>query len=69
MIWGTGPDNFTAKDYEEIGAKLWVPGNPIPVVSKTLIDLYKGLYDTGTLDGFSPPGSPGRRLISRKLKE
>jgi methylisocitrate lyase len=60
LIWGSGPTFFMAKDYEEIGAKLWVPGNPIPVVSKTLIDLYKGLRDTGTLDRFSPPGLPPR---------
>lgn len=64
-IWGTGPDNFTAKDYEEIGAKLWVPGNPIPVVSQTLIDLYRGLKDTGTLKGFSPPGLPGRSYFNK----
>ena len=57
-IWGSGPPSFIAKDYEEIGAKLWVPGNPIPVVSKTLIDLYQGLKDTGTLKGFSPSGTP-----------
>jgi len=57
-IWGTGPDTFTAEDYEEMGAKLWVPGNPIPIVSKVLIDLYRGLYDTRTLKGFSPHGAP-----------
>ena len=65
LIWGVGPSSFIAKDYEEIGAKLWVPGNPIPVVSQTLIDLYKGLKDTGTLKGFSPPGLPPRSYFSK----
>jgi methylisocitrate lyase len=64
-IWGTGPDSFTAVDYAEIGAKLWVPGNPIPVVSKVLISLYQGLYDTGTLNGFSPPGTPSNNDLFR----
>jgi 2-methylisocitrate lyase-like PEP mutase family enzyme len=64
-IWGSGPDDFIAKDYEEIGAKLWVPGNPIPVVSQTLIDLYKGLKDTGTIKGFSPPGLPPRSYFNK----
>jgi len=65
LIWGVGPLSFTAKDYEYIGAKLWVPGNPIPVVSQTLINLYKGLRDTGTLDGFSPPGLPPRSYFNK----
>jgi 2-methylisocitrate lyase-like PEP mutase family enzyme len=66
LIWGTGgPSDFSAKDYEEVGAKLMVPGNPIPVVCKILIELYKGLYDTGTLDGFSPPGLPGRDYFNK----
>jgi methylisocitrate lyase len=65
FIWGSGPSSFIAKDYAEIGAKLWVPGNPIPVVSQTLINLYKGLYDTGTLDAFSPPGLPSRAYFNK----
>jgi 2-methylisocitrate lyase-like PEP mutase family enzyme len=65
LIWASGPSWFVAKDYEEIGAKLWVPGNPIPVVSKTLIDLYQGLYDTGTLKAFSPPGLPNRAYFNK----
>jgi methylisocitrate lyase len=65
FIWGSGPSSFIAKDYEEIGAKLWVPGNPIPVISQTLINLYKGLYDTGTLDTFSPPGLPNRAYFNK----
>ena len=57
-IWGSGPEEFTAKDYEDIGAKMWVPGNPLPGVSKLLIDMYKGLYDTGSTRSFFPPGIP-----------
>jgi len=25
-IWGMGPHDFSAKDFEDIGAKMWVPG-------------------------------------------
>ena len=58
-IWGMGPPyDLTAKDYEEIGAKLFVPGNPLPPVTKTLIDMYKGLYDTGTEKSFHPSDLP-----------
>ena len=24
MIWGMGPDDLTAKDYQDIGTKIWV---------------------------------------------
>ena len=51
-IWGSGPEEFTVKDYEDVGAKMWVPGNPLPGVSKVLIDMYKGLYDTGSTKSF-----------------
>lgn len=57
-IWGSGPEEFTAKDYADIGAKLWVPGNPLPGVAKVLIDMYKGLFETGSTKSFSPPGMP-----------
>jgi len=64
-IWGSGPEEFTAKDYEDIGAKMWVPGNPLPGVSKLLIDMYQGLYDTGSTKSFSPPGMPKAEYLNK----
>ena len=54
-IWGMGPFDFTAQDYADIGAKMWVPGPPHGAVMKLALDLYRGLRDTGTLKGFTPP--------------
>ena len=51
-IWGSGPEEFTTKDYEDVGAKLWVPGNPLPGIAGTLINMYKGLYETGSTKSF-----------------
>jgi hypothetical protein len=53
-----GPHDFSAKDYEEIGAKMWVPGPPNSAVAKWVIELYKNLYETGTLEGYPAPGGP-----------
>ena len=64
-IWGSGPEEFTAKDYEDIGAKLWVPGNPLPGVAKVLTDMYKGLYDTGSTKSFFPPGMPSSDYLNK----
>ena len=57
-IWAMGPHDFSAKDYEEIGAKMWVPGPPNSAVAKYVIELYKGLYEKGTLEGYPAPGGP-----------
>ncbi len=65
LIWGMGPFDFTAKDYEEIGAKLWVPAAPIAAVTKALFDAYQGLYDTGTLKSYAPPGAPDRAFLDK----
>jgi methylisocitrate lyase len=63
-IWGTEPFEFTAKDFEEVGAKLCgVPSNPLPSVAKLLTDLYKSLYDTGTHDSFFT-GPPSRDFLN-----
>jgi 2-methylisocitrate lyase-like PEP mutase family enzyme len=65
LIWGMGPFEFTAKDYEEIGAKLWVPAAPIAAITKALFDAYQGLYDTGTLKSYAPPGIPDRSYLDK----
>jgi methylisocitrate lyase len=64
-IWGSGPEEFTTKDYEDIGAKLWVPGNPLPGVAKALIDMYKGLYDTGSTKSYFPAGMPDIAYLNK----
>jgi hypothetical protein len=57
-IWGMGPHDFSAKDFEDIGAKMWVPGPPNSAVAKWVIELYKNLYEKGTLEGYPAPGGP-----------
>ena len=64
-IWGSGPEEFTTKDYEDIGAKLWVPGNPLPGVAKALIDMYQGLYDTGSTKSYFPAGMPDIAYLNK----
>jgi methylisocitrate lyase len=64
-IWGSGPEEFTTKDYEDVNAKLWVPGNPLPGVAKALIDMYKGLYETGSTKSFFPPGMPDDAYLNK----
>jgi len=64
-IWGSGPEEFTARDYEDIGAKLWVPGNPLPGVAKVLIDMYKGLYNTGSTNSFFLEGMPADAYLNK----
>ena len=67
MIWGMGPFEFTAKDYEDVGAKMWVPGSPMGPVSKTLFDCYTSLHDTGTLATYTHPAGTYRHYLD-KLK-
>ena len=67
LIWGMGPFEFTAKDYEDIGAKMWVPVPPTGSVTKLVLELYQGLHDTGTLKGYTPSAGPYRQYLD-KLK-
>ena len=49
LIWGMGPDEFTAKDYEDVGAKLWVAGSAGILVTKAVLDFYQKFHDTGII--------------------
>jgi len=40
------------------GPKMWVPGPPNSAVAKYVIELYKGLFEKGTLEGYPAPGGP-----------
>ena len=58
LIWGIGgygiAADFTAKDWEDIGAKIWAPGPLNAAVKKLVRDLLQVLHDTGTIDGYTP---------------
>jgi 2,3-dimethylmalate lyase len=46
--WGMEPHGFTAKDCEEIGAKVWVPYTPpTDAVKKALFGVYREVYQAG----------------------
>jgi methylisocitrate lyase len=65
-IWGMGPPGFTAKDCEEIGAKMWVPKySPRSAVVQALAGVYQEVYDTG--DYKPQPGTLGAE-ISKKMR-
>jgi len=71
-IWGMGPHTSTAKDYEDVGAKLWVTGRITNIVSNAIIDFYAKFKETGKfpIEAFdaAPPGPMGERLQElRKL--
>ena len=71
-IWGMGPHTFTAQDYADVGAKLWVTGRVASVVSRALIDFYAKFRETGVfpVETFeaAPPGPMGDKLLElRKL--
>ena len=64
-IWGSGPEEFTTKDYEDIGAKMWVPGNPLPGIAKVLIGMYKGLYENGSTKSFFLEDMPADTYLNK----
>jgi hypothetical protein len=42
-----------------------VPGNPLPGVAKVLIDMYQGLYDTGSTKSFFLEGMPSGDSLNK----
>jgi methylisocitrate lyase len=66
MIWGMGPHGFTAKDCEEVGAKMWVPRySPRSAVVDALFGVYLEIYETGD---YTPERGPRALENSRRLK-
>jgi len=64
MIWCLGPRGSTAKDCEDLGAKLWVPPDSVmSAVKKTLFDVYREVYETG-----SYTASPGISIMEDSNK-
>jgi methylisocitrate lyase len=65
-IWGMGPQGFTAKDCEDIGAKMWVPKySPRSAVVQALAGVYQEVYDTGD---YQPQVSKQGSDIARKMR-
>ena len=60
MIWGMGPDDFSAKDYEEIGTKVWANGRIDFVVAEAALDFYQKFHDTGTVPAATFTSQPGK---------
>jgi len=57
-IWGGGPFEFTAKDYEEVGAKMMVSGGPLEACEKAALAYLQEFYDTGVIPTVVPPEGP-----------
>jgi 2-methylisocitrate lyase-like PEP mutase family enzyme len=57
-IWGGGPFDFTAKDYEEVGAKMMVNGGPVDACTKAALIYLQKFYDTGVIPTDVPPEGP-----------
>jgi len=68
-IWGIGgrgdAAEFTAKDWEEIGAKIWAPGPLNNALMKLALELLQTLHDTGTIKGYNPPGGPTPQFLHK----
>jgi len=60
MIWGMGPDDLTAKDYQDIGTKIWVNGRIDFIVAEAALDFYQKFHDTGTLPPQTFTAQPGK---------
>ena len=67
LIWGTGgPTEFTAKDYEDIGAKFLAEGVIADATLKAALDFYQTYHDTGKVPQILIPQPSGEHL--RKLR-
>ncbi len=56
---------FNAKDWENVGAKIWAPGPLNAAVTKLVLELLQVLRDKGTIDGYNPPGGPPPQFFSK----
>ena len=69
MIWaiagqGAAAD-FSVKDWEEIGAKIWAPGPLNGALMKLALELLQVLHDSGTIKGYNPQGGPSAEFLHR----
>jgi 2-methylisocitrate lyase-like PEP mutase family enzyme len=67
MIWGMAGQgaaaDFSAKDWENIGAKIWAPGPMNSALMKLALELLQTLHDEGTIKGYRPDGGPSREFL------
>jgi 2-methylisocitrate lyase-like PEP mutase family enzyme len=56
---------FTAKDWEDIGAKRWAPGPLNGALMKLALELLQVLHETGTIKGYHPQGGPSAEFLHR----
>lgn len=67
MIWGMagqGPAaDFSAKDWENIGAKIWAPGPMNGALMKLALELLQTLHDEGTIKGYHPSDGPSSDFL------
>ena len=69
VIWGMGPDEFTAVDYREIGAKMWVNGRIDFIVAEAVLDFYQRFHDTGMLPARTFRAQPGEGTSGNYLSK
>ncbi len=66
-IWGMGSQgaaaDFAAKDWEDIGAKIWAPGPLNGALMKLALELLQTLHDKGTIKGYNPEGGPSKQFL------
>jgi len=55
--------DFSAKDWEDIGAKIWAPGPMNAALMKLALELLQTLHDEGTIKGYRPDGGPSREFL------
>ena len=69
LIWAIGgygvAADFAAKDWEEIGAKIWAPGPLNAAVKKLVRDLLQDVHDNGTVDGYTPRGVHEQQFLHK----
>jgi len=57
--------DFSAKDWENIGAKIWAPGPLNGALMKLALELLQVLHDKGTIKGYTPLGGPSAEFLHK----
>ena len=69
LIWGMGPDDLTAKDYQDIGTKIWANGRIDFIVAEAALDFYQKFHDTGALSLQTFTTQPGKGPSADNLQK
>ncbi len=69
-IWAIGGQGvaagFSAKDWEELGAKIWAPGPMNGALMKLALELLQTLHDKGTIEGYNPQTGPSLQFTHKR---